>query len=339
MWRNKFCLLISVFLATAAAQSAPFPLCIYGITNPAEIKTVKKAGFDCIQTYRTNPPTLAVLAKEAKKHDLQVVFYPDKILGSAYEEQAQTWPVLAWYLADEPDVWNWSRARILEIYNKTKAAFPEHDTALVIGQGKTKTSFYDLPDALMVDWYPVPHLPLVSFGDQLALARQGMLQSGAGTNPLWGVVQIFDWKNYKQHRPDNDRIGRFPTEEEIRFMSYHGIVNGVNGLFYFIFNTANKTLPEAWPKHWEKISNVIRELSRFKAVLENGLAAENPVPIHAPLMAKSWTYQNRRYTVLINASGQAQPLPPLLLERKYKTLYGRKKADLMLPYQVLVFRY
>lgn len=339
MWRNKTALFLSLLFTALAAHGEPFALCMYGVNDPADIKTIKKAGFSCLQTYQTDPAVLAALVKEAQKQDLQVVFYPDKIIGSPYEEQAKAWPVLAWYLVDEPDVQNWSRARVLEAYNKAKASFPAHDTALVIGQGRTQTPFYDLPDILMVDWYPVPHLPLTSFGDQLALARQGMAQTGAGGNPLWGVVQIFDWKEYKQYRPDDDRIGRFPTEEEIRFMSYHGIVNDVNGLFYFIFTTQGKPLPQAQPQWWKRVKAVTKELAKFKPVLEGGVPAENPAAFALPLLGRTWKYKNKHYTVLINASNQAQPLPQTLTDKKYKTLYGRKKTALLPPYQVLVFKY
>ena len=339
MWHNKLCFSLLFSIAAAVGQAAPFPLCIYGVDNPADLKTVKKAGFSCIQTYKTDPETLSSLAAEAQKQGLQVVFYPNKIIGSSYEKQAQNWPVLAWYLVDEPDVARWPRARVLETYNKTKAAFPAHDTALVIGQGKTDTPFYDLPDILMVDWYPVPHLPLTSFGDQLALARRGMVDMHAGKNPLWGVVQAFDWKEYKQYRPDENRIGRFPTEEEMRFMSYHAIVNGADGLFYFIFTTQGKPLPQARPDWWKRLAAVTKELNKFKPVLENGTGAPNPAEFSPMLFGRSWQYQNKHYTVLINASETPQPLPPALLEKKYKTMFGRKKAAQMPPYQVWVFKY
>lgn len=338
MWLRNLAGFAGLCLSAPALAAAPFALCLYGVNNPSDVKTVRKAGFNCFQTYQQDPALLSSLAKQAQKQGMEVVFYPNKVLGSAFEQEAQNWPMLAWYLVDEPDVAHWSRARVLQAYNAAKAAFPRHLTALVIGQGRTNTPFYDLPDILMMDWYPVPHLPLTSFGDQLALARRGMQQHGAGANPLWGVVQAFDWKEYKQYRPDEDRIGRFPTEEELRFMSYHGIVNGVSGLFYFIFTTEGVPLPQARPDWWKRLKTVTRELAKFRPVLEQGTPAPAPADIKAPFLAKTWHYKKAFYTVLLNTSAQAQPLPPALLHKKYKALFGRKKTPTVPPFGVLVLK-
>ena len=210
---------LRVFLILAAGICPvfirAFPLCIYGVDNPTDVPLIKKAGFNCFQTYQQDPEKLVALAQAAQKQNMQVVFYPNRVMGSSYEKAAQTWPVLAWYLVDEPDVAKWSRQRVIGAIQAARDSFPTHSNALVIGQGETKISYYDLPDNLMMDWYPVPHLALTSFGDNVRWAKNGQQKHGAGTRPLWGVVQIFDWKEYKQHRPDNDRIGRFPTQEEI----------------------------------------------------------------------------------------------------------------------------
>jgi hypothetical protein len=259
-------------------------------------------------------------------------------LNTPYQEQAKSWPVLAWYLVDEPDVKQWSRERVTQLHQQAKLAFPNHSTTLVIGQGKTKIPFYDIPDAMMVDWYPVPHLPLTSFGNQVRYTQEEMKKAGVQTHPLWGVVQIFDWKNFKQYRPDNDRIGRFPTEDEIRFMSYDGILNGATGLFYFIFTHQGDILPKSAPQYWKQVRAVTRQLAQFRPVLEQGTPIENPFPISAPLVMKSWQYKRQRYSVLLNTSAQEYPLPPELTNTPFHFLLGHKHPTQMSPYSVLLFR-
>ena len=282
MFRKLICLGMVLFALPAVARE--FPLCMYGVDDPKDLPLLKKAGFTCIQTYRKQPEQLLPLAQAAQKQKLKLVFYPQKIFDSSYEKQAASWPMLAWYLVDEPDVWSWSRARVQELHQQTKQTWPSHDTTLVIGQGRTRIPFYDMADTMMVDWYPVPHLALTSFGDNVAWTLQGMQKLGAGDRPLWGVVQIFDWKEYKQHRPDDQRIGRFPTQAEIRFMSYDGIVNGATGLFYFIFTTKGGTLPAVKPDLWARVNVVSRELAKLRPVLEKGMLTDNPVPVSAPLV-------------------------------------------------------
>ena len=338
MWLRKL-LFISFCCITLPLWAREFPLCLYGVTNPADLKMIKKAGFSCIQSYKQDPETLAVLAQAAKKQGLKVVFYPNQILGTPYEQQAQDWPVLAWYLVDEPDVHHWSRERVIQAHQAAKAAFPNHNTALVIGQGKTEIPYYDIPDIMMMDWYPVPHLPLSSFGDNVHYTQEGLAKTALQDHPLWGVVQIFDWKNYKQFRPDHDRIGRFPTEDEIRFMSYDGILNGATGLFFYTFNHQKQPLPKIAPQYWARVKTVLRELAKFKRIIEEGTIVENPVTLSAPLKMQTWQYKGPLYSVLLNASAQQQPLPQGLTSNTFKALYGQKKEKTLSPYQVLILKH
>ena len=332
-------LLITILcLVGSTAYAREFPLCLYGVNNPADIKLVKKAGFSCIQTYQTDPSKLDELAQEAHKRGMNVVFSPHKVWGSAYEQKANNWPMLAWYLVDEPDVNHWSREQVKEAHNRAKQTWPGHETTLVIGQGRTEIPFYDLPDAMMMDWYPVPHHPLTSFGDNVRYTKEGMARMGTADRPLWGVVQIFDWKEFKQHRPDHDRIGRFPTQQEIRFMSYDGIWNGATGLFYFIFTTKGKPLPTAAPAYWERVHAAVQELARLRPVLEKGVLTENPVTVQEPLRMKTWMYKKHRYSILLNASNQTVAVPAELLNKSYKPLYGTKKQTQLEPYGVWVLK-
>lgn len=338
MWLRKVVLFSILFLALPLVAKE-FPLCLYSVNKPNDLKLLSKAGVSCIQTYQTDPKKLEALALEAKKLDLKVVFYPNKIRNTPYEQKAQQWPILAWYLIDEPDVKRLDRDQVQYINQNAKKSFPDQPTTLVIGQGKTQVPYYDIPDIMMVDWYPVPHLPLTSFGDNVRYTKEGMIKTNTQDHPLWGVVQIFDWKNFKQNRPDNDRIGRFPTEEEIRFMSYHGILNGATGLFYFTFNHQGKPLPKVAPEYWKRVTAVTKELAHFKEVMEDGAPTNNPVIVETPLMMQTWQYKGNLYSVLLNTSDTAQSLPTELKDKAFKALYGRNKEDLLPPYYVLILKH
>lgn len=335
---KRAALMLAFLFITATAQAGHFPLCMYGVDNPTDLPLLKKAGFTCIQTYQRDPEKLAPLAKAAKKLGMKVIFYPNKVISSAYEKEAATWPVLAWYLVDEPDVARWSRSRVIETREKARAAFPNHENTLVIGQGKTKIPYYDLPDNLMMDWYPVPHLPLTSFGDNVRFAKEGQQYYNAGGRNLWGVAQIFNWKEYKQYRPDNDRVGRFPTADEIRFMSYDGIVNGATGLFYFIFTTEGKPLPTAAPEWWTRVEKVSKELAKLRPVLEKGVLVQNPVEVSAPLAAQTRYYKNRLYVILLNRSDAPVSVPDDFLTPVYKTVFGETRTSQISPYGVWVLK-
>lgn len=331
-------LLIILGLSFMPGLAREFPVCMYNVSQEKAIPLLKKAGFTCIQSYERNPAALAPLAQAASKRGLKTVFHPQEVWGTEYEKEAARWPMLAWYLVDEPDVAKWSRERVQEAYEKTKTAWPHHSTTLVIGQGRTKVPYYDIPDGMMVDWYPVPHLELTSFGDNVAWTREGMQMRGAGDRPLWGVVQIFDWKEFKQYRPDNDRIGRFPTENEIRFMMYDGIANGATGLFFFHFNSFGKPLPQANPEWWSRVTIVTKEFKKMRPVLEKGILIENPVTITSPLTLKTWKYKRHTYSLLLNRSKHEQPVPAELLSKEYKLFIGKQKTVNIPPYAVWVLK-
>ena len=227
--------------------------------------------------------------------------------------------MLAWYLYDEPDVWS-IRPEIVQVKNqKTKSAL-NAPTTLVIGQGKTKYNYYNIADILMVDWYPVPHLPLVSFGEQLSYARQELDKD----KELWGVVQIFDWKDFKQFRPDDDRIGRYPTYEEISFMSWHGILEGATGLFYFAISIDGKYIKKQAPKTWKGVKKTLQEIKKFSPIIEEGAVVENVFTAPQDTKARTWLYQGKFYTLLLNMSDKKTINLPSVRNRK--VLFGDKKV-------------
>lgn len=316
-----------------------FPLCLYGVGNPKDLKTIKKAGFSCIQGSSQEPQTLEQLARQAQKLGLKVVFYPNQLLGTPYEQKAQKWPVLAWYLVDEPDVQRWSREQVQQAHQAAKKAFPLHATALVIGQGKTAVAYYDIPDVMMMDWYPVPHYPLTSFGDNVRYTKEGLARTNMQDHPLWGVVQIFDWKNYEQYRPDDERIGRFPTTAEIRFMAYDGILNGATGLFFYTFNHLKEPMPLSAPSYWKRVKTVVKELSKFKKIIEKGQTVSNPITVKLPIKMQTWQYKGNMYSVLLNTSQWAQPVPNELVTKSYKRMYRASKEVLIAPQDVWILKH
>ena len=329
---------LTILLLTNPLWAREFPLCLYGVTHPADLQTVKQAGFNCIQTYSQDADNLSKLALEAEKQGLKVVFRPDTIIGTKYEKKAQQWPILAWYLVDEPDVARWPRERVIQAHQAARKAFAHHSTTLVIGQGRTAIDYYDIPDVMMVDWYPVPHLPLESFGDQVNYMREKMAKLNVADHLAWGVVQIFDWKNYKQYRPDNDRVGRFPTVDEIRFMSYDGILNGADGLFFYTFNHLKEPMPHSAPEYWQRVQQVVQELVRFKEIIENGTEVENPVNVRLPLQMKTWQYRGHSYSVLANRGSKARKIPSVLRKKDYQPLYGQERTKKIPPYSILILK-
>ncbi len=323
MCHKKIILTLLLLLFPFTFYSKDFPICIYGVDDAIHLKTIKKAGFNCVQVYKKQPEVIAQIAEGAQKHGLKTVFYPDIIINTPEQEKAQNWPVLAWYLYDEPDVHNLSRGELIKKDKAVRLAFPSQKTTFVIGQGKTHTPYYDIADTLMMDWYPVPHLDLASLGAQTALAKAGIEQTGQKNKPLWAVVQAFDWKEFKQNRPDNDRIGRFPATAEMRFMSYDALANGADGLFYFLFTSKNIPLPIANKEHWQRIAAVTKEIAKLEPVFKNGAEIQSPLNLNAPLKSRAWQYKNKTYLLVVNPTAKPITLPAISKSLNFKLLYPK----------------
>lgn len=324
----KIILTISFIVSAAVIQAAGFPLCLYEVNEAKYIKTVKKAGFNCIQTYTQNPEKIKDLALEAQKRGVKIVVYPDKIINSPYLEEARSWPILALYLYDEPDVNKKSNEYLKGLEKSAKEAFPDKKTAFVVGKGSHAQPYYDTADILMVDWYPVPHLPLTSFGEQVKEVKNILKEGGLPDKPVWGVVQSFDWRDFKQYRPDDQRIGRFPTVEEMRFMAYDALLEGAEGLFFFTFNSQSVPLPKSKPEDWKKIKKVAKELSKTMPLFENGTQAPSPLEGDNKFKAQRRLYEGYCYDIILNISEEKAVLPAEFSDKKYKILYGGSPKEL-----------
>lgn len=345
---NRLFLQLLIIISFPVFSFAEFTIGLYGIKTSTDIINAKEAGFNCVQTYEKDPKVIKVLADEIAKNEMKMLAYPDKIIENKKQLVTKDYPVKAWYIFEEPDVHGLSRENLILLNNNVKKLYPNNKTAFVIGQGFTQISYYDIADILMINWYPVPHLPLESFGENVALAKQGLSMVSQDKKELWAVVQIFDWKEYEQYRKKDDRIGRFPKKDEIRFMSYDALFNGATGLFYFNYYSNNKPLPDEKPKEWAKIVEIIQEISFVGEIIDNGKTIDNPTEIKDPIKAKSFEYGGIKYTFIINPTDKRQNIPSLFFEPKFDVMYEKstnlrkiaKKTKNNFPsYRVFAFRY
>ena len=333
----KTILTISFIALAVLSQAASLPLCLYGVNDAKYLKTIKKAGFNCVQTYSKDLDFLKILAEEAVRNDIKILIFPYPIIENDFQSEAAKWPILAFYLYDEPDVDKKSNAYLKGLDAQTKKHFPEHKTAFVVGKAAHAKPYCDTADILMADWYPVPHLPLSSFGEQIKEAKEILKECGVPDKPLWGVVQAFDWREYKQYRPDDQRIGRFPTTEEMRFMAYDALMEGAEGLLFFTFNSNSVPLPKSKPEHWKRIKKVAKELSKTMPLFESGTKAPAPLEGNNNFKAQRRIYKGYYYDIILNISEQEGELPAEFSDKKYKILYGTDRKKLA-PREAIIFK-
>lgn len=324
--------LAAILGSACGAAPREFPVGIFGVETPEAAKAAKEAGFDAIQSYRRAPAEVAAVAAAARSNGQLLLVSPDEMFSSTYS--ARAFPGVYWYLRDEPDLVRWTAAQLKERERLTVAWAPGAKTAFVVGDGRKAKDYPGVADAIMVDWYPVPHLPLESAGDMVRLTAEA-----AGGRTVWAVLQAFDWRGSPQHDPTKPRIGRMPAPGEIRFMSYDAVLNGAQGVWYFSYSTEAVAAAGA----------TAREMRDLAPVFMRG----RPIPLPFPfdpegLEARAWTYHGRDYVVLVNRTrGRDLLVPAVLLESRWRPLFEPRRdprealrnveGEYYLPqYQVLV---
>jgi hypothetical protein len=338
-----------LFMVSGCAKHAPprnyFPLGFYGVDDPKDFQKLVDAGFNAAQSYPRDAGHIEELAREARRAGVRLLVAPQDLMKST--ESVLELPMGAWYLVDEPDVQKIAPQTLADLDRRVKAWSPDVPTALVVGQGSAASRYAADADILMVDWYPVPHLPLESLGDNVK-----MTADAAGGKPVWAVIQAFNWRDSPRdpRMPYSTRVGRFPTWAEIRFMSYDAVLSGASGLWYFIFHGPGaKTLADDADK-WATMTAIGQEMSAMRPIFENGTRIALPfAPDPYGVAARAWRWHGRDYVVIANRRrAMGMRVPTELLDMRWRPLFERRRYAKELldhvgegydlpPYRVMVF--
>ena len=330
-------------LSSCAKPGAFFPIGLYVVQQPSAMAGLKKAGFNAVQTYVTDPAHIQDMAKACREHGFKLLANPFDLMKSSVP--AQGIPAAAWYLFDEPDAHKMKPAELCAMADKVKRWSPDIPGAYVLGDGRKAEQYKDCGDIMMVDWYPVPHYPLESAGEQVARTV-----TAAGAKPGWAVLQAFSWKDEPVGRLKKPRAGHFPTYGELRFMTYHSILAGAKGIWYFTYTQSGGVTLDKRPEHWHWLTSVTKELSALRPIFEGGKPAHLPFPPtpDGPL-AKAWRYHGRDYVILANPDPKLMlRVPEEMLQMRWRPLFETRRYQKELlqkvgeawylpPYRVMVF--
>jgi len=269
-------------LATGC-QSLPrhtFPIGIFGAANPGDLPTVAAAGFNVV----AGPATQAYL-DAAHHHGLSVLARPGTSADAAPFDcdQARTTvrrfdghPALwAWNLSDEPDLHRIPPAILAAARGCLTEAGARKPTALVLFNGREADQYAGLTDRLLLDRYPVPWLPIADLPKHLRLARF----AAGGRQPVYAVVQAFDWAGAPEQIPQASGF-RPPDAAEIRAMTFLALVEGARGIFYYAYRDGRWDL-EQHPETWAAVRDAVREIHQLEPLFRD-VPAWRSFQIHYP---------------------------------------------------------
>jgi hypothetical protein len=215
----------------ANTPAAFFPLGIFSVRDTNDLATVKHAGFNLV----TGPVSQEYL-DAARRAGLAVLCSPGTTAGPEFDpalaRQAvarfDRHPALwGWYLVDEPDL-NWiSPDDVRQAHQYLKSLHARKPTALVLYQGASGLNYANIADLTMIDRYPVPWLPLASFGQNVRMMRLALGKD----KPLLAVIQAFDWSYYPENLPGEKDL-RPPNCEELHDLQHVGRAHHRPVLFF-----------------------------------------------------------------------------------------------------------
>lgn len=313
------------FLAVASCNRAPapildrFPVGIFGVRQVSEVDALAKAGFD-VFVAEGDTATIRGMAMRARDHGMRLIAHPGEFQRAGKAPVGL--PIDAWYAYDEPDVHGLSSATVAAGVTAVKEWDPKTPATFIIGQGAPAKKYAGIGDALMLDWYPVPHLPVGTVGDEIDKAYWY-----TGGRPLWFLVQSFDWRDWAQRDPKKPRIGRFPDHIELRAMSYLAVVHGAKGLFYYTLKRGDGSSLLDWPELWQATARIAREMRVMQPIFS--ASRRVPLPFQPQLggiEAACWRWRGRNYLVLVNRHADKQlKVPEHLLDRSWRPLFELRR--------------
>ncbi|MBI3299546.1 MAG: hypothetical protein HYZ75_15385 [Elusimicrobia bacterium] len=314
--------LLALHLLSSPGNAREFPIGLFGVGLNVDLTEVADAGFTHILSASGRPEDQAALSQRARRTGLAFIGFPSpSISGKLGAVNAS-----AWYLSDEPDVNGEDPAEIRRQASRVRSWDSRTPLILTVGAGARAADYAPSVDAVLVDWYPVPHLPLGGLGSEIAAAV-----AGVADKPVWAVVQAMDWRDYPQRDPNKPRTGRFPSLREMRFMAYHAVVNGAAGVFFFELRKRSRdgtTLLDL-PEQWQALRTVAKELRVLSPFFAKGSAARLEL---AGLVGRSWSRSGRTLVVLLNPAAEPLPIPAEFLSGDYSAAFeGQRRTKDLFP--------
>jgi len=268
MKRTLLFLLFIIFLMPRFCLAENFfPIGMFSVGIDG-METVKEAGFNTMHTYVSDADQLKTYIEKAEKLRLKLLIYPaDRAeKGSISNERVKKFietnkkskSILAWFVADEPELNGGSPSKIIEINSFIKELDPSRSTAVVIHRTDRFKEYKNASDILMTDRYPIPNNPVSHIAETTQWA---VIQKG-DSGPVWAVLQAFGYQN-----PQLKGWGlREPTYDEMRAMTFLSIIHGAKGIFYFTFTGSQYHILQS-PDHWNDLKSIVAELNKIYPLL------------------------------------------------------------------------
>lgn len=231
---------------------------------------------------------------------------------------------------------------LMERHATSKQIDPNHLTVTSLGISFTndRREFFgvDKADVVTNQAYPIGTVDEIGmvYPVMAKLVERADIASRKNPTDGRGVVPVANLQTFKWEG------GRYPTPLELNSMTNQSLAAGVKGILYYTYFDSTNDMSTYHALDTE-IKNLNREIKQLAPILMNGKRQAIPVTdTWGAAKATLWTYQNRRYLLVLNQDyqhdqeltlqlpGNAKRLVPLFAGRPSgMTLRGRTVSGFM----------
>jgi len=286
----------------------PFGFYCYSPVQPtlAEEEVVK--GFNVMAPYQSNDPAgladrrryMDRCAQLGMKVHYQLLGAVGRLDGSPESELLLRTEVaafrdhpalLAWYISDEPTGHGTTPEELRRAYEIVREVDPYHPVTIVFMRPARAVEYAAAMDVAMCDPYVIPHNP----PGAIAPAVDALVSTLGDDKPAWLVPQAFG---------GNEWWPREPTRQEIRVMTYLGLIQGATGIQYFVRHGLN-----GFPKStstWAECGRMALEVAELTPALLSREARPAVTTSAESVRAAAWRDRGRIVILAVNLENRPQ---------------------------------
>jgi hypothetical protein len=263
-----------------------FPVGIYSISKrkfnnynfDEAFRGLKEAGFNMAHSYtdNTNPEFFAA----AEKHGLKLfnLFHQKDNL---MEMVLKCKNIIAWYVGDDTSA-HTTPLQLQLVHDNLAAIDPSRICTQADG-ARGYEGFEKCTESFLPEIYPIRELDeetarkcVGRVVNDMEKCFDNVKAAQAGPRSIWAIIQYMEgWGGYK----------RFPTETEVRAMSWAAIACGAHGITWYTYAPGDEKNHGAiyTPETWRIMTTLSKDISELQDVLaERAIKLPQPVVIDGP---------------------------------------------------------
>ena len=199
--------------------------------------------------------------------------------------------LLSWYINDEPDGQGRPPKVLEEAYQLIHELDPYHPVSIVFMMPSKAADFRNTMDIAMTDPYPIP-----GPADKIMEDLKQYNEAYQYEKSVWLVPQAFGGQ---------EMWIREPTGQEMRLMTYMGLVSGAKGIQYYVHAAGNLN-PQS-VSAWSACSDIAVETAQMTSFLLSGDEAPAVEANDTKILTRTFRYKGNLLIIAVNNENIPKP--------------------------------